>query len=79
MLFPLWISERENGALRLKMDRRGRYVCPLTDYGIRALDPAFTQAVRQAGEALIKNEKQRAFLKTVDEQIEQLAQTGLEE
>lgn len=46
-LFPL-IGVRRQGAWQVRMDRRARSMCPLTRGGASALDPAFTQAARQA-------------------------------
>lgn len=60
-LFPLLPLLREGG-VRVAMDERARGVCPLAVQGVRALDPAFVEAVRAAGEALAADADQRAFL-----------------
>ena len=79
MLFPLWIREGKDGAARVETDRRGRYVCPLTEFGPRALDPAFVRAAEEAGSLLLQSEEQRAFLNRVAEQIDLLGRDWLEE
>lgn len=61
-LFPLLPLVRENG-VTLAMDRRGRGVCPLVRQGMEALDPAFVAAVAQAGETLLAEDEQAAFLR----------------
>ena len=66
-LFPLFLSFRADGSAKLRMDRRARAVCPLTDYGLQALDPAFVQAVRSAYGALLADEACRAYLMALDE------------
>ena len=45
------------------MDRRGRAVCPLTHEGKSALNPAFAEAVAEAGRVLAEDETQAAFLR----------------
>ena len=49
------------------MDARARAVCPLTDYGMRALDPAFRQAARKAYDLLLADEVCAKYLKALDE------------
>ena len=60
-LFPL-LPEVTEAGVRVWMDARAGAVCPLVRMGKQALNPAFTEAVREAGEALIAAEEQRAFL-----------------
>ena len=66
-LFPLFLTFKPDGSSRLRLDRRARAVCPLTDYGIRALDPAFRQAARQAYDLLLANDACAAYLRELDE------------
>ena len=66
-LFPLFLKFREDEKPVLRLDARARAVCPLTDYGIKALDPAFRQAVRQAYALLLEDEACAAYLKALDE------------
>ena len=40
-LFPLFLKFKENGVTKLRIDARAKSVCPLTDYGIKSLDPDF--------------------------------------
>ena len=66
-LFPLFLKFKEDGVTRLRMDVRAKAVCPLTDYGIRALDPDFKQAARNAYDLLLDNEICAAYLRELDE------------
>ncbi len=61
-MFPLLPLVRAEG-IRVAMDRRGRVVCPLTRMGRSALDPAFVQAVAQAGQLLLEDDEQADFLR----------------
>ena len=72
-LFPL-LPVIRNGAVRVAMDRRAYAVCPLARQGIRALDPEFTEAVREAGKILAEDGKQRRFLEMLTEEQDELKQ-----
>ena len=72
-LFPLLPVIRD-GAVRAAVDQRAYAVCPLARQGIRALDPEFTAAVRQAGEMLAADEEQRRFLEMLTEGQDELKQ-----
>ena len=72
-LFPL-LPVIRNGAVRVAMDRRAYAVCPLARQGIRALDPEFTAAVREAGKILAEDGKQRRFLEMLTEEQDELKQ-----
>ena len=61
-LFPLLPLIRQ-GSVIPAMDRRGRSVCPLVRQGMEALDPAFVAAVARAGEVLLAEAEQAAFLR----------------
>ena len=61
-----------DGAVRAAVDQRAYAVCPLARQGIRALDPEFTAAVRQAGEILAEDGKQRRFLEMLTEGQDEL-------
>ncbi len=61
-IFPLLPLLREDG-IHVVMDRRGRAVCPLTHEGKAALNPAFVEAVAEAGRVLAEDEAQAAFLR----------------
>ena len=65
-LFPLFLTFRKNGEPKVRMDRRARAVCPLTDYGMDALDPAFIDAVRSAYDLLLEDEGCAAYLRDLD-------------
>ena len=66
-LFPLLPVVRD-GQVRAAVDRRAGAVCPLARQGIRAMDPAFTDAVREVGEILAADDGQRRFLETLAEE-----------
>ena len=66
-LFPLFLAFKEDGTTRVRMDARAREVCPLCDYGISALDPAFRDAARKAYDALLEDERCRAYLRDLYE------------
>ncbi len=70
-MFPLLPVLRE-GKVRVETDLRARAVCPLSRRGKAALDPAFTEAVRKAGEILAGAEEQRAFLETLSREQEDM-------
>ena len=60
-MFPLLPIPKEEG-IAVRVDERARAVCPLAKQGKRAMDPAFAEAVRRAGEILMQEETQKAFL-----------------
>ena len=66
-LFPLFLKFREDQTPVLRMDARARAVCPLTDYGMKALDPEFRQAARRAYDLLLEDEVCAAYLRALDE------------
>ena len=66
-LFPLFLKFREDQTPVLRMDARARAVCPLTDYGMKALDPEFKQAARRAYDLLLEDEVCAAYLRALDE------------
>lgn len=66
-LFPLFLHFREDGTSAVRMDARARAVCPLTDYGMQALDPAFKDAARRAYDLLLGDETCAAYLRALDE------------
>ena len=65
-LFPLFLKFKEEGVTKLRMDVRAKEVCPLTDYGIKALDPEFKQAVRSAYDILLQDADCAAYLAALD-------------
>ena len=66
-LFPLFLKFKEDSTTRLRIDMRAKPVCPLTDYGIKSLDPDFKQAARRAYDLLLEDEVCAAYLKALDE------------
>ena len=66
-LFPLFLKFKEDGVTKLRIDVRAKSVCPLTDYGIKSLDPEFKQAARKAYDLLLEDEACAAYLHALDE------------
>lgn len=71
-LFPLLPLPGENGSIRVVTDRRARAVCPLARQGKTAMDPAFIEAVREAGELLAEDPDQEYFLSLLADEQEEL-------
>ena len=71
-LFPLLPLIGNDGEIRVVTDLRARAVCPLARQGKSALDPAFIEAVREAGELLAQSEEQAMFLDVLEEEQEEL-------
>ena len=65
-LFPLFLTFKDDGTTKLRIDRRANSVCPLTDYGIKSLDPEFKQAARKAYDLLLEDKACAAYLKDLD-------------
>lgn len=65
-LFPLFLTFKEDGVTKLRLDRRAKGVCPLTDYGIKSLDTDFKQAARKAYDLLLEDDVCRAYLIDLD-------------
>ena len=66
-LFPLFLKFKDDGTTKLRMDTRAKAVCPLTDYGIKSLDPQFKQAARKAYDLLLEDEACAAYLKDLSD------------
>ena len=73
-LFPLLPLIGDDGAIRVVTDLRARAVCPLARQGKSAMDPAFTDAVREAGAILAEEDEQAVFLDMLEEEQEELKQ-----
>ena len=71
-LFPLLPLIGDDGRIRVVTDLRARAVCPLARQGKNSMDPAFTEAVRRAGEILAAKEEQAVFLDMLEEEQEEL-------
>ena len=71
-LFPLLPLIGDDGKIRIIPDQRAKPVCPLARQGKEALDPAFIEAVREAGELLAEHEEQAVFLDMLEEEQEEL-------
>ena len=71
-LFPLLPLRGDAGKIRVVTDLRARAVCPLARQGKSALDPAFIEAVREAGELLARDGRQAGFLNVLAEEQEEL-------
>lgn len=73
-LFPL--RPRADGSI--VADRRGWDVCPLARESLRALNPDFTDACRQAAQMLCACEEEKRFLRALGVSIRRgLNETGL--
>ena len=70
-IFPLLPVIRD-GEVKVAADQRARAVCPLLKQGIRGMDPAFAEAVREAGKTLAADAAQRAFLGRMTEEQDEL-------
>ncbi len=70
-IFPLLPVIRD-GTVKVAADLRARAVCPLLRQGIRGMDPAFTEAVREAGRLLAEDPEQRRFLEMLTEEQDEL-------
>ena len=71
-LFPLLPLIGDDGRIRVITDLRARAVCPLARQGKSAMDPAFIDALREAGEILAADDEQAVFLDMLAEEQEQL-------
>ena len=71
-LFPLLPLIGDGGEIRVVTDLRAKAVCPLARQGRSAMDPAFIEAVREAGEILARDSRQAVFLDVLEEEQEQL-------
>ena len=71
-IFPLIPVLTEDGGIAVRTDERARAVCPLARQGKRGMDPAFTERVREIGEALAEDPRQRAFLRRLTEEQNEL-------
>ena len=70
-IFPLLPVLRDDG-VKAAADQRARAVCPLLKQGIRGMDPAFTEAVRETGRMLAEVPEERAFLEKLTEEQDEL-------
>lgn len=71
-MFPLLPAAGADGEIRAVTDLRAKAVCPLARQGRSAMDPAFTEAVREAGILLAGEAEQAAFLGRLKEEQEEL-------
>ena len=70
-IFPLLPVIRD-GEVKVAADQRARAVCPLLKQGIRGMDPAFAEAVREAGKILAEDAAQRTFIERMTEEQDEL-------
>lgn len=71
-LFPLLPVIGDDGKVRVITDLRAKAVCPLARQGKSAMDPAFADAVREAGEILAAEDEQAVFLDMLEEEQNEL-------
>lgn len=70
-MFPLLPITKDDD-VDVRTDERSRAVCPLARQGRRGMDPAFVEAVREAGRCLIQEKRERDFLLRLAEEQEEL-------
>ena len=70
-LFPLIPAAGKNG-IRAVVDQRAVTVCPLARQGMRAMNPAFEDAVRRAGELLAADSRYAVILCEAEKESEDL-------
>ena len=70
-IFPLLPVIRD-GKVKAAADERARAVCPLLRQGLQGMDPAFREAVREAGRLLAEDPEQREFLEMLTEEQDEL-------
>lgn len=70
-IFPLLPVIRE-GVVKAAADQRAKAVCPLLKQGIRGMDPAFRNAVREAGNFLAEDPELRRFMELLTEEQDEL-------
>ena len=73
-LFPLLPVIGDDGKVRAVTDLRAKAVCPLARQGKSAMDSAFADAVREAGEILAAEDQQAVFLDMLEEEQNELKQ-----
>jgi Fe-S-cluster containining protein len=71
-IFPLATMLTDNEILRLKIDSRGRMVCPLCQEGIMSVQPVFRQTVRRALTPLMQFDEVIVYLKELTQIIEEM-------
>ena len=71
-LFPLLPVIGDDGKVRAVTDLRAKAVCPLARQGKSAMDPAFADAVCEAGEILAAEDEQAVFLEMLENEQEEL-------
>ena len=71
-IFPMMPVIREDGTVEVRTDERARTICPLTKQGKQGMNPAFIEAVRQAGKKLASEPAQRDFLLKRARELEEL-------
>ena len=70
-IFPL-LPVIRGDAVKAAADQRAKAVCPLLRQGIRGMDPAFAEAVREAGRTLLDDPEQRKFLEMLTAEQDEL-------
>ena len=71
-LFPLLPVIGDDGKVRAVTDLRAKAVCPLARQGKSAMDPAFADAVCEAGEILAAEDEQAVFGYILEEEQSEL-------
>ena len=71
-IFPLIPVLTEDGGIAVRTDERARALCPLARQGKRGMNPAFVESVREIGELLAEDPRQRTFLRRLTEEQTEL-------
>lgn len=72
-IFPLVPYLKPGKKLEIRMDPRGRAMCPLTRLRVADLDPAFVRAVRCSMAILARNSQCRTFLYALADLLDDFA------
>ena len=70
-IFPL-LQVLRGDTVKVAADQRAKAFCPLLRQGIRGMDPAFADAVREAGRLLAGDPVQRKFMEMLTEEQDEL-------
>lgn len=71
-IFPLLPIVKKDGTASVRIDMRGKGICPLCDYPKSGLNPAFIEAAEKAVQYLCKSEEVLAFIKQMQKQEKEI-------
>lgn len=67
-IFPL-LPVLKEGKIKVTLDKRGYFVCPLLPHGLSAFDGEFKERIRAVGELLYAHEEHKALLDSIHQEI----------